>query len=186
VRYWLEEAYPDIVRRAKAEHGVIYWEDETAVRQDTAWIRGYAPAGHTPTHDHVTKRPTPGITMISALTNQGLLRFEFHDGSINSERFIEFMCDLIRDAQSKVFLIVGSLKAHKAMNVQEWLCAHNNEIELFYLPPYSPELNPDELVNRGLKSELRTRSASSNRGTLRSLAYDFMKALQGMPQRIMN
>lgn len=186
VRYWLEVAYPDIVRRAKAEHGVIYWEDETAVRQDTAWIRGYAPAGHTPTEDYATKRPAPGITMISALTNQGLLRFEFHDGAINAERFIEFLCDLIHDAQSKVFLIVDNLKVHKAKKVQDWLRAHNNEIELFYLPPYSPELNPDELINRDLKTELRTRPASGSRGTLRSLAHEFMKVLQGMPQRIMN
>lgn len=124
--------------------------------------------------------------MISALTNQGLLRFEFHDGSVNSERFIDFMGDLIHDEQSKVFLIVDNLRAHKSRSVQNWLAAHNKEIELFYLPPYSPELNPDELINRDLKTELRTRPASSNRGTLRRLARDFMQKLQGMPQRVAN
>ena len=83
--------YSPTVRRAKAEGAVVHWADETAVRQDTAWVRGYAPAGHTPTLERATKRPRPGISMISALTNQGLLRFAFHDGAIDAERFTGFM-----------------------------------------------------------------------------------------------
>lgn len=185
VAYWLGVTYPEIVRHAKAEQGVIYWEDETAVRQDTVWIRGYSPTGHTPILEHAAQRPTPGITMISALNNQGLLRFEFHDGAVNSERFIGFMSDLVHDAQAKVFLIADNLKAHKSKNVQEWLNEHRSRIELFYLPPYSPELNPDEFVNRDLKTELRRRPQSRSNGALRALANEFMHSLCGMPNRIM-
>ena len=107
VQQWLAVDYPAIAQRAKAEAALVHWADETAIRQDTAWVRGYAPAGCTPTLEHATKRPRPGITMISALTNQGLLRFDFQDGPINAERFIGFMADLVHDtAPAKVFLIV--------------------------------------------------------------------------------
>jgi transposase len=186
VRQWLETDYPAIVRRAKQEQAQVHWADETAVRQDTAWTRGYAPAGHTPLIEHATKRPTPGITMISALSNQGLLQFSLHDGAINTERFIDFMAGLVHDMPSKVFLIVDNLPAHRARRVHQWLQDKTEHIELFYLPPYSPQMNPDEWVNRDLKTELRTRPATSDRDALKCIARRFMEHLSSMPQRLMN
>ena len=186
VQQWLEVDYPAIVQRAKAEAGVVCWADETAVRQDTAWVRGYAAAGHTPVLEHATRRPSPGITMISALSNQGLVRFGFHDGAINAERFIGFMADLVHDTPSKVFLIVDRLPAHRAVKVRDWLQDNKARMELFYLPAYSPQMNPDEWINRDLKTELRTRPAARERDTLKSIAQRFMQTLASMPQRVMN
>ena len=186
VREWLEMDYPAIVRRAKVERAQVQWADETAVRQDTAWVRGYAPAGHTPLLEHAAKRASPGITMISSLSNQGLLRFGFHDGAINAERFIGFMADLVHDTPAKVFLIVDRLPAHRAIKVRQWLADNKDRIELFYLPPYSPQMNPDEWLNRDLKTELRTRPAARERDTLRAIAQRFMLTLASTPQRIMN
>jgi transposase len=185
VQQWLRVEYLAIMRRAKAEEGVIYWADETAVRQDTAWVRGYALAGHTPVQEHATKRPKPSITMISALTNQGLLRFKFIEGGMNSDCFIGFMTDLVHDSKPKVFLIVDNLPAHKSHKVQDWLDKNKDRLELFYLPPYSPEMNPDEFINRDLKTELRMRPATNHSGTLKRIACDFMTTLRGMPQRLM-
>ena len=187
VQQWLEVDYPAIVQRAKAEAGVVCWADETAVRQDTAWVRGYAAAGHTPVLAHATRRPSPGITMISALSNQGLVRFGFHDGAINAERFVGFMADLVHDtAPSKVFLIVDRLPAHRAVKVRDWLQDNKARMELFYLPAYSPQMNPDEWINRDLKTELRTRPAARERDSLKSIAERFMRTLASMPQRVMN
>lgn len=186
VRQWLEVDYPAIVGRAKAEGGVVHWGDETAVRQDTAWVRGYAPAGHTPVLEHAARRPSPGITMISSLSNQGLLRFGFHDGAINAERFIGFMADLVHDTPTKVFLVVDRLPAHRAVKVRQWVQDNIDRIELFLLPPYSPQMNPDEWLNRDLKTELRTRPASSQRDTLKAIAQRFMLTLASTPQRIIN
>ena len=185
VRQWLEVDYPAIVRRARAEGAVVHWGDETAVRQDTAWVRGYAPAGHTPLIEHAARRPSPGITMISSLSNQGLLRFGFHDGAINAERFTGFMDDLVHDVAAKVFLIVDRLPAHRAAKVQQWVHDNKDRIELFYLPPYSPQMNPDEWLNRDLKTELRTRPATGDRDTLKTIAQRFMHTLASTPQRIM-
>ena len=187
VQQWLVVDYPAIVQRAKAEGALVHWADETAVRQDTAWVRGYAPAGCTPVLEHATRRASPAITMISALSNQGLVRFGFHDGAINAERFIGFMADLVRDTTpTKVFLIVDRLPAHRAVKVHDWLQGNKARIELFYLPAYSPQMNPDEWINRDLKTELRTRPAARDRDTLKTIAQRFMQTLASMPQRVTN
>ena len=178
VRQWQEQDYPALHKRAQAEDAEIYWADETAVRQDTAWIRGYAPAGKTP--ELVHRVNWSHLTMISALSNQGQVRFALHEGSINAERFIGFLQGLIDDIQPrKIFLIVDHLRVHHARKVSEWLAepAHHARIELFHLPAYSPEHNPDEWINRDLKTHLRQAAPVKNDSMLRSLAEQFMARL---------
>jgi transposase len=184
IKQWLEDSYPAIARRAKAEGAEIYWADETAIKQDTAWVRGYAPAGQTPVIEHAAR--WDGITMISALTNRGLVRFAFYDGAINTERFIEFLGGLIEDADRKVFLIVDNLKVHHANAVKGWVKERADKIELFYLPPYSPEANPDEMLNRDLKTALRTHHVLRTAEGLIDLAMAFMMKLQSMPGRVVS
>ena len=179
---WLKTNYPAIAKQAKAEGGEIYWADETAIKQDTAWVRGYAPVGQTPVILHAARWAS--VTMISAITNQGLVRFEFHDGAINTERFIEFLAALVHDAKRKIFLIVDNLRVHHAKLVKAWLTGKEAQIEIFYLPPYSPETNPDEILNRDLKTELRLRPAAKNADELKKIAADFMERLANMPQRV--
>ena len=124
--------------------------------------------------------------MISSLSNQGLLRFGFHDGAINAECFIGSMIDMVHDVPAKVFLIVDRLPGHRAVKVRQWVQDNKDRIELFYLPPYSLQMNPDEWVNRDLKCELRTRPAARERDTLKSIAQRFMHTLAGTPERIIN
>jgi transposase len=182
LKSWTNEAYPEIVKRAKAQGGTVYWSDETAIRQDTNWVRGYAPIGQTPHLIHSARWDS--ITMISAVTNQGLVRFQLHDGAINTERFIEFLQGLIDDAQHKVFLIVDNLRVHHAKLVKQWVKEREDRIELHYLPPYSPEANPDEWLNRDLKTELRLRPAALDKTSLKKLAEDFMVKISTVPGRI--
>jgi transposase len=182
VRRWLQEDYPAIVRQARAEAAEICWADETALRQDTAWVRGYAPAGHTPVIEHAARWQS--LTLISALTNQGLVRFACHDGAINAVRFIDFMQALVDDAGAKVLLIVDNLRVHHAKTVQAWLASRKQHIEVFYLPPYTPQANPDELLNRDLKTELRSRPAAPSAEALKRMALGFMATLATMPERV--
>lgn len=183
VRLWLKTDYPAIQRRAKAEGAEIYWGDETAVRQDGHWIRGFAPAGMTP------ELALPGgrhasTTMISAITNQGLVRFRFFDGALDTDRFIEFLGDLVKDAERKVFLIVDNLRVHHARLVKEWLATRKDQIEVFYLPSYSPELNPDEYLNRDLKTSLRSGPVARTANALFEAARRTMERIAAMPDRI--
>lgn len=183
VEQWLQIEYPKIAARAAAEGAEIYWADETAVRQDTAWIRGYAPAGQTPTLLHSARWQS--ITMISAVTNQGALHFAIHEGAINTERFIDFMDRLVTDAKGKkVFLIVDNLRVHHALLVKEWLKNHSETIEVFYLPAYTPEANPDEYLNRDLKTNLRSQEPKRDAQSLWRAVRKFLEFLQHTPERV--
>jgi len=183
VQRWLDVDYPKIAARAKAEGAEIYWGDETAIKQDTAWVRGYAPAGKTPVITHVAS--WTHATMISAVTNQGLVRFALHDGSINTDRLIDFMERLIADAEvRKVFLILDNLRTHHACLVKEWLAQRITQIEVFYLPAYTPDANPDDYLNRGLKTTLRSQELKRSTSALKSAARAFMEFLQQTPERV--
>ena len=184
VQQWLQVDFPAIAERAKAEQAVVQWADETAVRQDTAWVRGYAAAGHTPVLEHAARRPSPSLTLISAVSQQGLVQFSLHDGAVDTERFIGFLSALVHDTPPKVFLIVDNLAVHRASRVRQWVEDHRDRIELFYLPPYSPQMNPDEWLNRDLKTELRLRPATQDRNALKAMACRFLQTLKQTPQRI--
>ena len=172
-----------IAARAKAEQAEIYWADETAIRQDATWVRGYAPAGVTPELALPAGRHA-ATTMISAITNQGLVRFCFFDGALDTDRFIAFLGDLIVDAGRKVFLIVDNLKVHRATRVTEWVAEHAERIELFYLPPYAPELNPDEYLNRDLKTSIRSGPIARTAKALLEKAKHCMQRIAAMPERV--
>ena len=183
VQQWLQVDYPALVKKARAQGGEIYWGDETAIKQDTAWVRGYALAGQTPVLQHNTRWKS--LTLISALTNQGLVRFALHDGAINADRFIDFLQALTDDAKPrKVFLIVDNLRVHHATQVKNWLQDKEEKIEVHYLPSYSPETNPDEILNRDLKTELRTRPAAKDSDALKRMAKAFIEKLISMPERV--
>lgn len=183
VEQWINETYPQIMARAKTEGATIYWGDETAVAEDGHWLRGYAPMGQTPVLAAPSKRH--GLTMISAISNQGLVRFEFIEGAMNTDLMIGFLQGLIADSTRKVFLILDNLRVHHAKLVTEWLQEHQEEIEVFYLPPYSPELNPDEYLNREFKTRLRLSDRAQSKSALLEKANAFMEFLKETPQRVM-
>jgi transposase len=182
VERWLHETYPRIQARARAERATIYWGDETAVVEDGVWLRGYAPAGNTPVLVASTRRH--GLSMVSAISNTGMLRFQFIEQPMNATLLIEFMTKLIEDCERKVFLILDNLKVHHAKLVTAWLAEHRTEIEVFYLPAYSPELNPDEYLNGDLKIHLRSGPRHATKLGLLRNAADFMKFLGETPDRI--
>ena len=124
---WLEKDYPVIAARAKREKAVIYWGDETGISNQDQIGRSWAPKGQTPIVTRDAKRF--GESMISAVSNRGLMRFMLYDGALNIERFLTFLRRLIKDAGQKVFLIVDNLKVHHAKKVKAWVTAHAHEIE---------------------------------------------------------
>jgi transposase len=182
VRRWLRQDYPEIVRRAKQVRGVVVWGDETGLRADDVRGRSYAPRGRTPVVRVCQTRMK--LSLITAVTNRGALRWMIVDGAVNGPTFIRFLARLIRDARGKVFLIVDRLKAHRAWLVRDWLEAHRSEIELHYLPSYSPELNPDEGVNADLKQALPRQEPARSKEQLRRVADRHMRSLSRRPQRI--
>lgn len=182
VKEWLDNSYPEIQKLAKAEDAEIYWGDETGVRNDCQHSRGYAPRGQTPVVEIKAKRFS--VNMVSAINNQGLLRFMIYESSMNARVLIKFMRRLIKDAGRKVFLILDNLKVHHAILVKEWLERHQDKIEVFYLPSYSPELNPDEYLNCDLKTGLRSSSPARSQKDLKGKILGHMRMLQKKSGRI--
>ena len=182
VRRWLRRDYPAIVARAKQARGVVFWGDETGLRSDDVRGRGYAPRGRTPLVRVCHKRA--GLSLISAVTNRGELRWMVVDGAVNAPTLIRFLQRLIRDARRKVFLVLDRLKAHRARLTRDWLAEHRSEIEVHYLPPYSPELNPDEGVNADLKQAVPRKAPARSKQQLKRAAISHMRRLAKMPKRI--
>lgn len=182
IQAWLNVTYPALVAKAKAEGAVIYFGDETAVKEDTAWVRGFAPKGQTP----VLKKPQrwDTLSMISAISARGEVAFRIIDGAFNAERFLEFLAALIDGAPRKILLIVDNLRVHKAAAVTAWLADQQDRIELAFLPPYAPESNPDEYLNSDFKTHLRLATVSENREQLMAKAMTFMTRLQTWPERV--
>lgn len=182
VKKWLNETYPEIQRLAKRDDAEIYWGDETGLRNDCQHSRGYAPRGQTPVVDINAKRFS--LNMISAVTNRGALRFMLYESNMTARVLIKFMKRLIKDAKRMVFLILDNLRVHHAKIVKAWLAKHDDEIEVFYLPAYSPELNPDEYLNCDLKTGIRSSSPARNPKELKQKVLSHMRMLQQKWSRV--
>ncbi len=183
VKKWLDEEYPQISQRAKEEGAEIHWGDETGVRGDCQYGRGYAPKGKTPVIRLSAKRSS--INMISSITNQGKVRFMIYTDNMNAERFIKFLKQLMKGADRKIFLILDNLRVHHAKVVKAWLEDYTDKIELFFLPAYSPERNPDEYLNCDLKAAVHSKPPARNVDQLKKMVRTHMMKLQKLPARVM-
>lgn len=183
VQQWLDEEYPVIAERAKTEGAEIHWGDETAVVNTDVRGRGYQFKAQTPLA-YAAGGQRHKLSMISTVTNQGATRWMIIDGAFDSDRFIEFLQALIKDAGKKVFLIVDNLRVHHSKPVKAWLAEHEEHIQVFYLPSYSPELNPDERLNADLKYALGSRIQVRTKDKLRKATEAHMNMLSSNPQRV--
>lgn len=182
VQRWLKQEYPRIKAKAKQENAEIYWGDETGLRNDCQHERGYALKGQTPVISLNANRVS--LNMISAINNQGKVRFRFFEGSMNAEVLIDFFMRLLKYAKRKIFVILDNLPVHHCKPVKEWLSEHKHMIEVFYLPSYSPELNPDEYLNCDLKAGVHSGKPARDKSNLKDKANTHMTLLQRKPARV--
>jgi len=182
VARWLRVEYPKLARRARAEGAQICWGDETGLRSDESRHRGYAPRGQTPVVRIPARRSS--LSVISAITNQGTVRFMIYPGAVRPTILLRFPQRLIRDQQRRIFLIVDNLRVHKAHAVRAWVAQHAAQIRLFFLPPYSPELNPDEYLNSDLKRGVHTGIPPRDAVDLKRQTLSQLRRLQRSPRRV--
>jgi transposase len=169
VARWLATEFPAIRALAKREGGMVLWLDEMGIRSDAAAGRSWAPVGQTPVIKGTGKRFR--VNMISAVSNAGLLRFRLFTGSFTGAVFIDFLGRLLGDCGGRrVHLVVDGHPVHRAKTVSAWVGRHAERIQLHFLPGYSPELNPVELLNHDVKANAagrrRPRSADELRAEL--------------------
>ena len=183
VRQWLDETYPGIAKRAREEGAEIHWADETAVVNKDVRGRSYAPRGRTPT-TRTAWGSRQKFSMISSVNNQGKCYWMVIDGAFSADRLIEFMESVVKDVGRKVFLVMDNLKVHHCDPVKTWLGAHGEQVEVFCLPSYSPELNPDERLNADLKHAITTSVPKRTRAGLLAKTKEHMDMVKATPERV--
>ena len=179
---WLNTEFPGITDRAVQEQAEIFFGDETNIQNTANYARGYAPKGQTPVVEKEAQKLK--IQMLSAISKRGKLRFVLYKDSMNAAKLIDFMTRLVTDSKKKVFLILDNLRVHHAKIVMEWLDEHKNEIELFYLPPYAPEYNPDELLNSDVKRHAGARQSPRSQKELEANVQERLEYLSKTPSHV--
>lgn len=159
VRRWLRSQFPRIRARAKKLGAEIYFGDEAGVRSDHHAGRTWSPRGETPIVAGTGARF--GLNLISAVSPRGHLRFMVVEGPVRAKEFIDFLRRLIHGATAPIFLIVDQHPAHKAKTVKQFVADQGGRLHLYFLPPYSPERNPDEYVWNDLKHHVGRRGLAS-------------------------
>lgn len=179
VKKWLEEDYPAIRKRAKREKAEIFWGDEMGLRSDHAVGRSFSKKGQTPVILGTGQRF--GCSMISAITNRGYLNFMVFKERLRVDVFLNFLKRLVRQVKRKVFLIVDGHPVHRSQKVKKWLEKNEHRIRLFYLPGYSPELNPDEVLNQDVKTNAVGRQRARTLTELMSNVRSYLRSRQKQP-----
>jgi len=184
IKIWMKETYPKIHQLAKKESAEIFWGDEMGVRSEDQVGRTYGRRGQTPVIPKTGKRF--GCNMISAITNSGSSRFMVFEENFNIDIFLKFLTKLIFKQDRKMFLIVDNHKVHHAKKVQIWLQKHKNQLQVFYLPPYAPELNPDECLNQDVKANATRHRRPINRDQLKKAVSSYLRKIQKIKGRVQN
>lgn len=182
VQNWLDKEYPRIARKALREKAEILWGDEMGVRSDDQIGRTYGKIGQTPVVKVSGQRFS--CQMISTVSNHGSLRFMIFEGKFNAGVCITFLKRLIKDAERKIFLILDGHPVHKSKKVKSWIAANASKVSLFLLPAYSPELNPDELLNQDVKTNAVRKKRAANKNELKKNLVGYLRGRQKRPDLV--
>ena len=183
VEAWLNSEYPAIAQQAKLEGASIAWGDESGLRSDAQVGRGYAPVGETP-EIHTSQKQRARVNYIASIDNQGTVRFMLYTQTLTAEIFITFLERLIIKRTSKLKWIVDRHPVHRSQAVQQWLVQHRETIEMIYLPPYSPQLNPAEFLNCDVKYGVHSKPPTRNQAQLKQRVLSHLHKLQKLPARV--
>jgi transposase len=184
VKQWLEKEYPAVARRCKQENGEIHWGDQMGLRSDHQAGRSYGRRGQTPVIPGTGKRFR--CNMISTITNRGVLRFMVFTESFRYPVMVRFLRRLLKTSPRKIFLIVDRHSVHESAPVRKWIDRHRERIEMFFLPTYSPELNPDERLNHDVKANALGRQRPATKDEMVCGIRSYLQKTQKRPHKVRN
>ena len=179
VARWKAEEYPELRAQATTARATIYFADEAGIRSDYHAGTTWAPVGQTPVV--ATTGARHQINLISAVTPGGVLRFATINGKLDAPKFIDFCRRLLGDTAGPVFLIIDSHPVHRSRAVKEFAASTKGRLRLSFLPPYSPELNPDEWVWKNVKHDRVGRAGIDSQEDLKGKALAALRRLQKLP-----
>jgi transposase len=184
VEKWLKEEYPAIRQAAKRENAEIHWGDEMGLRSDHQTGTSYGRKGLTPVIPGTGQRFR--CNMISTITNRGRLAFMVFKKRFTADVMSEFLRRLLRVSSQKVFLIVDGHPVHRSAKVTRWIEKHRHRLCLFFLPGYSPELNPDELLNQDVKANALGRQRPRDQAEMTREVRCYLRSTQRQPDIVKN
>ena len=184
VREWLQKIYPTIERDAKRAGAEIHWGDEMGLRSDHQVGRSYGRRGKTPVVPGTGQRFR--CNMISTITNRGRLAFMVFEKEFNVKVFLQFLKRLIRLVKGKIFLILDRHPVHRSAAIAKWFAEHAEKIRMFFMPAYSPELNPDELLNQDVKSNALGRRRPWTKAEMIDGVRGYLRSTQRQPDVVMS
>jgi transposase len=179
VQRWKEQEYPAIVRQAKAENAEIHWGDQLGARSDHQAGRSYGRRGVTPVIPGTGKRFSANL--MSSITNRGHLCFVVFKGKFNADVFIGFCRRLRRQRRRKIFLILDGHPVHRSAAAKAWLETNRQRTRVFFLPGYSPDLNPDEYLNNDVKTNAVGRQRAATQPELIGNLEQYLRDTQRRP-----
>jgi transposase len=186
VATWMKVEYPRIRTAAKRAGGLVFWGDEMGLRSDHQTGRTYGRVGVTPVILGTGRRF--GCNMISAITNRGQLAFMVFKHRFTAPVFLRFLARLLKQRAGKgpVFLIVDRHPVHVSARVSTWVAQRSAMLKLHFLPGYSPELNPDELLNQDVKSNAVGRRRANDQSELLANVRGYLRSTQRQPAIVQN
>jgi len=184
VRLWLEREYPAIRGEARRIGAAIHWGDEMGLRSDHQAGRSYGRRGQTPVVPGTGQRFRCNV--ISSITNRGRVAFMVFRESFTVRVYRRFLKRLLRHTKRPIFLIVDRHPVHRARDIQRWLAERGDRIRVFWLPGYSPDLNPDEFLNQDVKTNAVGRQRPRDLGEMTDTVRSYLRSTQRQPSIVQN
>jgi transposase len=176
IRQWKEEKYPALRKRAKQRGADIFFLDEVGVRSDSPLGRSYGLKGKTPVVKTSGQRQK--INAISAVNAKGAFWYKVYGGTLTAALFLVMLKDLMKGRKKPVMLVVDGLPVHKAKSVAKYVQSTKGRLELHFLPPYAPDLNPDEFAWSHLKQNGTSKKPLRKNEALRQRVEEDLKGIQ--------
>jgi len=182
VKQWIENDYPKIRAQAKRENVEIFFGDESGVRSDFHAGTTWAKQGETPIVRSTGQRFK--LNMISAVSPKGHIRFMTTKKGVGAQVFIVFLKRLLQGSKRSIFLIVDGHPSHRSKKVKAFIDSLGGKLKLFFLPPYSPQLNPDELVWNDVKNHGVGKKMICSGVDLERAVQSRLRLFQKNPERV--
>jgi len=179
---WVQEDYPRLRARARRRGAKIFFLDEAGIRSDCVLGRTWAPKGHTP--EVATSGRRQAVNAISAVNGRGEFWYKVYTGGLNKDRFVAFLKSFMRGRRHPVMLIVDGHPAHRARIVRDYVQALKGKLEIYFLPGYAPELNPDEFVWNHLKKQGVSKKPLRRGESLRARVHADLEKIKRAPQLV--
>jgi len=179
VTRWKAEEFPRIQQKARKAGALIYFLDESAVRSDHHSGATWAKVGQTPVVKTTGARFS--LNIIGAVTARGDFRFMTYRGTMNASVFIDFLSRLLEGSEQPIYLIVDGHPVHRSKAVKAFVEAHREKLALYFLPSYSPELNPVEQVWNHAKNHQIGKQVITGPDQMKKLVISALRRLQKLP-----